>query len=55
VIANYAELQDVGSYEIADMFGIQPNTTPDISKARATAKQLLDLGYDVVRDDEEDA
>ena len=47
VIVNYNELEGLPNYEIAEKFGLNPNVTPDVAKAKATAKQLKELGWGV--------
>lgn len=49
VIANYDELKDINGWKIVHLFGLTPGKYPDIAKAKATAKQLAAMGYEVTK------
>ncbi len=45
VILNYDEWKDVSNYEIIEELDLKPTSFPEIAKAKATAKQLKEMGW----------
>lgn len=45
VILNYDEWEDIPNYDIIEELDLRPTSFPEVAKAKATAKQLKEMGW----------